>query len=123
MLVSPVRPSCADRSARSLQRKHHRTPHQGTESLPGGLVDKFHMFSKCENLAAPCCPQEFYLLQWHRNHSRKFRGLLSPCQCIRPENYFFFNLYISQHQTNRLNMVPQFLYYSEKKSKLIFFQT
>lgn len=75
----------------------------GPGPLPGGPVNGLHLCSKFENLAAPCCPQEFYLLQWHRNCFRKSCGLPSPYQHIRREELLFFQSThcISHHQTNR----------------------
>lgn len=85
-----------------------RTPPQAAGPLPGGPANGLHLCSKCENLAAPCCPQEFYLLQWHRNCFGKSHGLPSPYQRIRREELLFFQPThcISHHQTNRLKVSP-----------------
>lgn len=112
-----------------------RTPLQATGPLPGaqrtGFISSLHLCSKCENLAAPCCPQEFYLLQWQRKCFRKSHGLPSTYQRIRCEELLFFQSMhcISHHHTNRLKVSPSIPHiqwkekqasFSHRKFKILF---
>lgn len=103
-----------------------RAPLQATGSLPGaqwvGFISSLHLCSKCENSAAPCCPQEFYLLQWHRKCFRKSHGLPSTYQRIRCEELLFFQSMhcISHHQTNRLKVSPSIPHIQWKEKRASF---